>query len=189
LELDLIPLSLLEPDIDLTRPITRAEFAGVAVLVYENLSATAVQPATEHTFTDTEDTDALKAYNAGLMVGFSQTIFSPDSTLTREQAATVLTRIFKRVTIIGWTYGEDAKYPLTFTYPAPFADDADISGWARESVYFMASNGIIRGIGNNIFAPRAVTSVQEATGYAKTTREQALLLALRMVENIGHTQP
>ena len=54
-----------------------------------------------------------------------------------------------------------------------FADDTDISDWAKESIYFMVANGIINGVGNNKFAPKNVTS-----------REQALLIAVRVVENL-----
>ena len=85
----------------------------------------------------------------------------------------------------GWTLATDADFPLTFTRPSTFADDADISTWARESVYFMVANGIIQGVGNNSFAPRAVTSEQEAQGYAQATREQALIIAVRMINNLG----
>ena len=49
----------------------------------------------------------------------------------------------------------------------------------------MAANGIINGIGDNVFAPRATTDAQAAIGYAQATREQALLIATRMVKNLG----
>ncbi|MCL2153257.1 MAG: hypothetical protein FWH57_09940, partial [Oscillospiraceae bacterium] len=94
-------------------------------------------------------------------------------------------RVFKRSTIPGWSFEADADYPMNYTRPEPFDDDADISDWARDSVYFMVANRIILGVGYNVFAPRAVTSVQQAAGYAIATREQAILLALRMVENMG----
>jgi len=167
---------------DLRKPISRAEFAGVAVKAYENLADTTVLPADFNTFADTQDTDVLRALNIGVMVGFSQTEFSPHTNLTREQAATVLTRVYKRATISEWSFETDSDHPLAYIRPAPFADDADISGWARDSVYFMTANGIILGVGYNVFAPRAVTSMQEAAGYALATREQAILLTLRMVE-------
>ena len=51
----------------------------------------------------------------------------------------------------------------------------------------MAANGIIQGFvydGHNIFIPRALTTEQEAEGFASATREQALIIALRMVENL-----
>ena len=78
----------------------------------------------------------------------------------------------------------DSQFRLDYKMPSPFADDADISSWARDSVYFMAANGIINGIGNNLFAPRNTTTEQEATGYANATREQALAIAVRMVRNL-----
>ena len=55
----------------------------------------------------------------------------------------------------------------------------------KDSVYFMAANAIINGMGNNLFCPRNVTTEQEALGYANATREQALLIAVRMVENLS----
>ncbi len=178
--LGLIPEVL--QDADLTQNITRAEFAAVAVKVYESLSGTAAIPAISNPFTDTKDVEVLKAYNLGVTSGTSATTFSPDVLLNREQLATMLTRVFQRVSIPGWPQNNP---PLQYTKPAPFADDADISDWAKESVYFMAANGIVSGVGNNRFAPRATTTEQQAQGYAQATREQALVIAVRMVQNLG----
>lgn len=169
---------------DLTKPITRAEFAAVAVKVYENLSGTAAIPAINNPFKDCNDVEVLKAYNVGITSGTSDTTFDPNVVLNREQAATMLTRVFKKISIAGWTLSTDSQFTLNYTKPAAFADDKDISGWAKDSVYFMAANGIISGVGNNTFAPRAVTSAQQAQGYAQATREQALLIAVRMVKNL-----
>ena len=102
--------------------------------------------------------------------------------LTREQASVMLTRVYQRATIPGWP---ENNPPLEFTMPAPFADDADISDWAKECVYFMAANGIISGVGNNRFAPKNVTSAQEASGYANATREQALIIAVALSNRFG----
>ena len=176
------------PDIldgaDLTADITRAEFAAVAVKVYEALSGTAALPALANPFTDTTDVEILKAYNIGAVNGTSATTYSPNDLLNREQAATMLTRVFKRVTLPGWTLSTDAQFTLPYEKPTPFADDKDISDWAKDSVYFMAANGIINGVGNNKFAPKNVTTEEQANGYANATREQALIIAVRMVENL-----
>lgn len=51
----------------------------------------------------------------------------------------------------------------------------------------MAANEIINGVGGNKFAPQNITSEEEATGYANATREQALIIATRMVENLKKT--
>ena len=179
-ELGLIP-EVLE-GADMSKPITRLEFAAVAVKTYEAIAGTAALPAIVNPFTDTDYIEVLKAYNLGVTNGTSATTFSPDVLLNREQMATMLTRVFQRSTVPGWP---ENNPPLEYTKPAPFADDKDISDWAKDCVYFMAANGIIAGIGNNTFAPRAVTTQQQATGYAQATREQALTIAVRMVENFG----
>jgi hypothetical protein len=177
----LIPDSL--AGADLTGPVTRAEFAAVAVRVFEVLTGTKAVPAAVNPFTDTDDPEVLKAFNTELAVGISETEFAPDALLNREQAATILTRVFKKVNLPGWTWAEDAAFELDFAGPDPFADDELISGWARESVYFMTANGIITGTGEGRFTPRAATPEEQALGYANATREQALLLAVRLVEN------
>ena len=181
-EMGLIPEIL--DGADLTADITRAEFAAVAVKVYEALSGTAALPALANPFTDTTDVEILKAYNIGAVNGTSATTYSPNDLLNREQAATMLTRVFKRVTLPGWTLSTDAQFTLPYEKPTPFADDKDISDWAKDSVYFMAANGIINGVGNNKFAPKNVTTEEQANGYANATREQALIIAVRMVENL-----
>lgn len=182
-KLGLIPDSL--KGADLTKPITRAEFAAVSVKVYEALSGVKAIPAVNNPFTDTKDVEVLKAYNVGVTSGTAADKFSPDVLLNREQAATMLTRVFKKVSLAGWTLADDAKFTLPYTKPAVFADDKDISDWAKDSVYFMAANGIIGGTGNNNFSPKAVTDAQKAQGYANATREQALAIAVRMVEKLG----
>ena len=181
-ELGLIPEIL--DGADLTADITRAEFAAVAVKVYENLSGTAAIPAVINPFTDTNDVEILKAYNIGAVNGTSATTYSPNDLLNREQAAAMLTRVFKKVSIPNWTLATDSQFALSFEKPALFADDADISDWAKDSVYFMAANGIINGVGNNKFAPKNITTEEQANGYANATREQALIIAVRMVENL-----
>jgi len=181
-EMGLIPETL--EGADLTADITRAEFAAVAVKVYEALSGTAALPNTVNPFTDTSDMEVLKAYNLGVTTGISADKFAPKELLNREQAATMLTRTFKRATMNGWTIQTDSQFKLDYTKPALFADDKDISAWAKDSVYFMAANNIINGVGNNKFAPKNVTSADEANGYANATREQALIIAMRMVENL-----
>ena len=48
----------------------------------------------------------------------------------------------------------------------------------------MVTNSIIMGTGSNMFAPKATTPAEEAEFYASATCEQALAIAVRMVENL-----
>jgi len=181
-DLGLIPDVLIGAD--MTKSITRAEFAAICVKVYENLSNTKAQPIAKNPFTDTNDTEVLKAFNLGVTNGTSATTFSPNQILNREQAATMLTRVYKKVSMKGWTLETDSQFKLVYSKPAAFADDDLISSWAKDSVYFMNANKIINGVGDNKFAPKNTTAAEEAIGYANATREQALLIATRMVENL-----
>ena len=185
--LGLIPADLRTAN--LMQPITRAEFAAVSVKVYEALSGLTAEAAAENPFTDTSDSEVLKALNVGITNGLSASEFGPYALLNREQAATMLSRVYKKVACEGWTLGTDGDFGeafrALFTMPEPFTDDADISSWARDSVYFMASNGILKGMEGGTFQPRAVTEEQQAAGYAQATREQAILIAVRLVNNLG----
>lgn len=59
-----------------------------------------------------------------------------------------------------------------------------ISPYARQSVYFMFANGIISGTGNNNFSPRAASTAEQAISISSATREQALAIAVRMVDKL-----
>ncbi len=181
--LGLIPDCLIGAD--MTQNITRAEFAAVCVKTFESLSGSAAAPAAVNPFTDTNDTEILKAYEIGAVAGVGDgTKYAPNDLLTREQMATMLTRVYKKHALDGWTLPTDGSFTLTYDKPAAFADDKDISSWAYDSVYFMASKGIILG-SDNKFMPRAMTAKETAIGYATATREMALLVATRMVKNLG----
>ncbi len=151
---------------DFTGKITREEFAEVSVNTYEELSGKEAQASDENPFTDTDNQQILKAYNLGITTGTTATTFGPDSFLTREQAATMLSRVYIAA-------AELEKLP-EIAEKATFADDAEISGYAIESVYYMSANGIINGTGGNKFSPKG-----------NATREQALLIAARMCEKLG----
>ncbi len=160
---------------DMTANITRAEFAAVCVRVYEDLTETTIPPVSENPFSDTSDEDVLKAYAIGAVNGTGESIFEPDALLTREQAATMLARVFKKKEFDAWTLENDAQFPLNYTTEADFSDEALISDWARDSVFFMAEKMIINGMGDGTFSPKGTA-----------TREQALLIAARMSDNLGY---
>ena len=179
-EMDIIPDSLLKED--LKKDITRAEFAAVSVKLYESLAGKKAEASEENPFTDTSDSEVIKAYSLGITTGVSETIFSPEEFLSREQAASMLARVYKKLTMPGWTIDKDLEFNLEYEKGEEFADDDKISSWAYDSVYFMAANGIINGVGENYFAPKNITEEEKKTGYANASREQAILMAVRMAE-------
>ncbi|MBQ2285359.1 MAG: hypothetical protein II244_06810, partial [Clostridia bacterium] len=102
--------------------------------------------------------------------------------ISRQDMSVMLTRVHKALNLEGWSLTNDEDYAFDRSSIRTFDDDAEISMYAKNSVYFMAYNNIIKGVNETgtIFAPRNTTSSHDAIGYANATREQAIILSIRM---------
>jgi len=162
------------PDIlkgaDMTRPITREEFAELAVLLNEKVSGKTAVPVAPNPFTDTTNKQILKAFSLKITAGTSATTFSPNTLINREQCAAMLFR-----TINGLK--PDGDYNIDGV--KDFPDQAYISDWAVNATKYMYKIGIIKGDESGNFMPKASTSVQEAEGYGMATREASILMTVR----------
>jgi len=141
--------------IQFTQATTRAEFAALAVALYETVTDREITG--RMTFNDTDDINVQKAGYLGVVQGVGGGNFAPNNPLTREQAAVMLARLANAV-----------GHPLPPSAPT-FADSAQISSWAMESVGQMQASGIMGGIGNNLFSPGG-----------QYTREQSIVTMLRL---------
>lgn len=205
---DLVPECLSGKD--LRENITRAEFAAMAVKLYEAMSLEKAELPDYNPFKDTDDPEVLKAFELGIVSGMTANTFCGDELVTREQAATMLTSVYKvqRVRSKGayylmWLTGQywgdttpennkdnyglqpdqtssmlgnvyNRLYGALDTSKATlFFDHKDISEWAQESVYFMEMHGVIKGVGNHMFAPKANAQAQAA-----------LVMAIQMLEKV-----
>jgi len=181
---ELIPETLKKKD--LSKQVTRAEFAAISVQLYEKLTGIEAEP-TSTPFTDisgNEDFVSIeKAFAVGITDGVSETKFAPNDSITREQLATMLCRTVKAYSFPDWSLANDSDYFLDTSGVKIFADDSFISDYAKPSVYYMTKFGIIKGIDETHFAPRNTTAQQEAEGYATATREQAIALSLRIFKS------
>lgn len=109
--------------------------------------------------TDTYDIDVINCYRFGIVDGVGHNRFSPNESLTREQAAKILMGANE---LIG--AGSPSVSAVSF-------DDAgSISSWAREYVNYVVSHGIMNGTGDNAFDPQGLL-----------TREQAIATVYRMI--------
>ena len=158
---------------DMTEVITRHEFAALAVRLYESITNETLPESLLSPFEDISDPDVTSAYYLGITQGVSERLFEPERNISREEAAVMLTRtLVSSECVIDMSYNSEFK----------FADDEYISDWSKSSVYFMADKKIILGMGDNKFAPKNITANEEAVKYANSTREQALLMAVRSYE-------
>ncbi len=180
--------SLIPPELqnkDLTNDITRLEFCAVAVQLYEQMGGKVLDASVlDSPFSDTSADVVRKAYALGITNGISATLFDPYALISREQLATMLTRVYKALNLPGWTLANDGAYSLDYSGVALFDDDGYISAYAKPSVYFMVKNEVIKGMTATTFAPRNVTTYEQAVGYANASREQALIMAVRMFKKL-----
>jgi hypothetical protein len=168
----------LVPDIlkgkDLTKPITREEFAELAVLLYEKATGKIAEPVSPNPLNDTNNPQILKAYALGITkgtkVGTSNIPFEPNTLINREQVATMLFRTIKLIS-------PDSDFSIAGV--KDFPDQKDISDFAVEATKFMFKLGIIKGDSRGYFMPKATTSAQEAAGYGMASREAAIIMASR----------
>lgn len=169
----LIPDSL--KGADMTKPITREEFAELAVKLYEKTTGKIAKESSPNPFTDTKNPEILKALNLGITTGTSATTFNPKDLINREQVASMLSRAI-RIMVPGIDFS---------TTGAPtFTDQKNISFWALEHVKYMSKLEIIKGTDGK-FMPKAVTTAEIASGYANTTREQAVAMSVRTFNRFG----
>lgn len=154
IEAKLVPQSLQS---NYTQPITRAEFCALAIALYEKVLRR--QIITRKKFDDTNDINVEKAEAIGLVTGTDGNNFSPHVQLTREQAATLLSRLALAM--------KKSLKKQTIT----FADKDSISTWSIEAVGQVQAAGIMSDTGDNKFSPKA-----------PFTREQSIATIIRMYD-------
>ncbi|NLT57545.1 MAG: S-layer homology domain-containing protein [Clostridiales bacterium] len=99
---------------------------------------------------DEYPTEAVRAmYLLGVVCGRDDGSFDPEGAVTREEAAKIL-------------YNCAALYESPQPASARYADDREIAPWARESVCWASQHHILRGIGDNRFAPKDTYTVEQA---------------------------
>lgn len=125
--------------------ITREEFAALVVRVFRFSSE-----ATECAFTDVAD-DAwyrsaiIVAQDKGVVSGVDETTFGVGKTITREEMCAM---VYRAMTAARMT--TEAKYDAYI-----FADQANISEYAADAITALYKAGIISGVSDTEFAPKA----------------------------------
>jgi len=130
---------------DATLPCTRADFCRI---VYPLIKGNA-EP-TLNVFSDTDDIACLTLNGAGIVLGMGDGTFAPEKLISRQEAALILARSAE---FFGKNpAGEGFEY----------ADEAEISDWARTAVSAVTELGIMLGMGENKFSPLGEYTVEQA---------------------------
>ena len=121
-------------------------------------------------------------YNLGFMNGTGSSRFSPDSAVTREQAAVVLARILN----------------LTGTESAGYSDSSEISDWAASAVNALTESGIMEGSDGKfnphdiltremcaVIMARALDFISEQKGFYQMKKALVFILCFLLLTSCG----
>ncbi|OUN07094.1 S-layer homology domain-containing protein [Flavonifractor sp. An91] len=158
---------------DYTRAITRGQFAALAIRYYETLMGditgedyTIPVNSGDDVFADSQgNTNMAKAFNLGILGGYnsapnrSGVYVGPNDLITREQAATMLTRMmeclindFDSVGRTGWT--------VWYADSLPFTDE--IADWAYDGVRAVYGVGAMTGTTGTTFSPKSNYTIEQS---------------------------
>ncbi|MFC6552839.1 Ig-like domain-containing protein [Cohnella cellulosilytica] len=145
-------------------PITRAEFAALLVRALGLPDSS----KTRRSFTDVRTSDWYAgavgaAEQAGVIRGFEDGSFRPDGDITREQMAAMIARAL--------AFAGAALPAADATVLESFADSRDIADWAAQATANLAESGIVQGMSDTAFVPRAAAS-----------RAQSVVILKRMLQ-------
>lgn len=162
---DLVPAALQK---DYTKAVSRKQAARLFVSLLEKSAGKDIDTilkdkgvaADKNAFTDTEDAAVLACNALGIIRGVAPGTFSPDSTLTRAQAAAILNRSAR---VLG---ADTDGYRHSFT---------DVKGhWSDSELGWAAANGILEGTGGGKFSPEG-----------QLTNEQTIAIVWRAFGVLG----
>ena len=136
--------------IDYNGDITRLEVCELADNMIEKINPVEETDA-ENPFSDTKNKSVVSLYNLGIIQGKSESEFKPYDFITREEFAKILMSVFK------YTVNDKEETKSEFD----FADEDEISGWAKESVKSCADLGLFRGDEKGNFNPKDNISKEE----------------------------
>ncbi|SHJ17854.1 S-layer homology domain-containing protein [Geosporobacter subterraneus DSM 17957] len=130
--------------------MTRAEFV---TLLVNTLELTAEGPSIfEDVSADAWYGKTVQAaFEAGIVKGMSETKFAPNKNITREEMATMILQAYEV------KKGEKVEEASE----AVFADGEQISTWAKNNVNKVVAVGLMRGRGQDQFAPKGITNRAE----------------------------
>ena len=158
---------------DYTRAITRGQFAALAVRYYETLMSditgedyTIPVNSGDDVFADSTNNEAIaKAFNLGILGGYNSAdtragvYVGPNDNITREQAATMLTRLMEKLIVAFDSVGRTG-WTVWYADSLPFTDT--ISDWALDGVRAVYGVGAMTGTTSTTFSAKANYTIEQS---------------------------
>ena len=174
-EMDLIPEYMLK---NFSTAATRMDFVRLAFntiekeqgLMYQVLCDQGIISSTETsislTYTDVPTNCGYDMYDSyrvaalsalGIVKGVGNDKFEPNRTITRQEAATLLSRLNS---FLEWDEVQSYKY--RGSTDVLYADNGQLANWARDGVYNMKAIDVMNGVGNNRFGPAMTYTTEQS---------------------------
>ena len=158
---------------DYTKAITRGQFAALAVRYYETLMGditgenyTIPVNSGDDVFADSVgNTDMAKAYNLGILGGYNSAdtragvYVGPNDNITREQAATMLTRLMEKLIVAFDSVGRTG-WTVWYADNLPFTDE--IADWAYDGVRAVYGVGAMTGTTGTTFSAKSSYTIEQS---------------------------
>lgn len=140
---------------NLKTSINREQIADLLVNMIEKKTGQTLSAAAADTFTDTNASSVLKAYEAGIITGRGEGIFAPGDNASRQELALMTYKaIVKMEDILGKSLVSDNSSSYGYE------DQGSVDTWAANAVNILANNGIMTGA-DGFFSPASTISIQE----------------------------
>jgi len=150
------------------QPMDRLGYTKTAVRIIEAVENRPLAIA-QSPFTDSEEAAVSKAYGYGIVNGTASSTFSPQMSITRQEAAVLMVNLYDKLIA-----GGAVSAPVSPSRSTPsYADDASISAWAKSSIYRAAELGLMGGKSQNCFDPAG-----------ELTREQTFVIMERLYSKL-----
>lgn len=143
-----------------TSNITREQFCDLATLLLKKTAGIRDEEISDDKTTLFDDTDNLAVhmlYENNIIQGKGEGVFAPSDFLTREEAATILSRVMTYLKL------DEPRYA------GSFVDEGEFSQWADDGIRKMYASGVMMGTSESEFSPKGFY-----------TNEQAILTMLRI---------
>lgn len=162
-----------------TQSITRRDFCELLINTCRIFKIELPEPPASHPFTDTTDIAVEYSYMLGLTRGTAAGIFSPETPLTREMAAVMLSRMLK---LFQSASGSEDEQPMSSEKADQILREYSVdynlvSEWAKAHMAEVYSLGILSGTGGGRLEPKG-----------ELTREQAAVLSLNVLAYCDESQ-
>ena len=158
---------------DYTKAITRGQFAALAIRYYETLMGditgedyTIPVNSGDDVFADCSgDENMAKAYTLGILGGYNSAdtragvYVGPNDNITREQAATMLTRLMEKLIVAFDSVGRTG-WTVWYADSLPFTDT--ISDWALDGVRAVYGVGAMTGTTGTTFSPKSNYTIEQS---------------------------